>query len=89
MMMHRGGMTYPCIMSTAVHVYRKRSEEAGVSNLKAGVEDGQALSGFEDCSVDAVTCTWGLESMPEGEKAISVRACRRSKFDFSPPHLEY
>lgn len=51
---------------------RKRAEEAGVTNLEAGVEDGQELSGFPDGSVDAVTCTWGLESMPERQKAIEV-----------------
>lgn len=74
MLMHHDCMTRPCLMSTTVHVCRKRGEEAGVSNLRAGVEDGQTLSGFQDCCVDAVTCTWGLESMPDGKKAISVRA---------------
>lgn len=46
--------------------------DAGVSNLKASVEDGGTLSGFGNGAVDAVTCTWGLESMPDGKKSIGV-----------------
>ena len=51
---------------------RKRCEEVGITNLEPRIEDGQALSSFDDGSVDVVTCTWGLESMPEHEKAIEV-----------------
>ena len=51
---------------------RKRVAEAGVSNLNASVEDGMSLSGFDDNSVDALTCTWGLESMVNHTQAISV-----------------
>ena len=53
---------------------RKRAKEAGVSNLKASVEDGELLSGFDDNSVDALTCTWGLESMMNHTQAIHVSA---------------
>lgn len=59
--------------ATIVAFYRKRGEEAGVSNLKAGIEDGMALSGFQDNSVDVVTCTWGLESMPDHKTPLQVR----------------
>lgn len=59
--------------ATIVVSYRKRGEEAGVSNLKAGVEDGMVLSGFQDNSVDVVTCTWGLESMPDHKTPLHVR----------------
>ena len=51
---------------------RKRVAEAGVSNLNASVEDGMSLSGFDDNSVDALTCTWGLESMMNHTQAIRV-----------------
>lgn len=51
---------------------RKRAEESGLSNVKAGVEDGMLLSGFGDGTVDAVTCTWGMESMPDHVKALQV-----------------
>lgn len=51
---------------------RKRGEEAGLSNLRSSVADGTSLSGFTDDSVDALTCTWGLESMPDQKMAIGV-----------------
>lgn len=54
-------------------IFRKRSDEAGVLNLKASIEDGQVLSGFEDGSMDVVTCAWGLDSMYVYQTAIEVR----------------
>lgn len=47
--------------------------QAGVSNVTAGVADGEALTEFSDASVDAVTCTWGLIFMPQWQKAVQVR----------------
>ena len=62
-----------CTMNnTAITAERKRCKEAGITNLKAQVEDGQALSGFADATVDVVTCSWGLESMLDHQKAIEV-----------------
>ncbi|CBN79539.1 methyltransferase [Ectocarpus siliculosus] len=49
---------------------RKRAAEEGVSNVVASVADGEALTGFGDGSVDAVTCTWGLLFMPNWQRAI-------------------
>ncbi|CAN0214867.1 unnamed protein product, partial [Ectocarpus sp. 6 AP-2014] len=49
---------------------RKRAAEEGVSNVVASVADGEALTGFGDESVDAVTCTWGLLFMPNWQRAI-------------------
>lgn len=46
--------------------------EAGVSNVTAAVADGEALTGFGDGSVDAVTCTFGLMFMPNWQRAIQV-----------------
>ena len=48
-----------------------------MSNLQASVQDGELLAGFTDDSVDAVTCTWGLESM-DPALAIQVRFARES-----------
>lgn len=48
--------------------------EEGVSNVVASVADGEALTGFGDESVDAVTCTWGLLFMPNWQRAIQVRS---------------
>eukprot|EP00903_Cladosiphon_okamuranus_P010301 g9749.t1 len=49
---------------------RRRVAEAGVSNVTAAVADGEALTGFGDGSVDAVTCTFGLMFMPNWQRAI-------------------
>ncbi|CAN0051480.1 unnamed protein product [Pylaiella littoralis] len=49
---------------------RRRVGQAGVSNVTAGVADGEALTEFSDASVDAVTCTWGLIFMPQWQKAV-------------------
>eukprot|EP00904_Undaria_pinnatifida_P009079 jgi/Undpi1/5300/HiC_scaffold_2.g00581.m1 len=53
---------------------RKRATGAEVSNLQASVQDGELLSGFTDDSVDAVTCTWGLESM---DPALAIQQFHR------------
>ncbi|CAN0128458.1 unnamed protein product [Ascophyllum nodosum] len=58
-----------------VDLIRKRVAEAGVSNVKASVADGESLTKFEDASVDAVTCTWGLMFMPDWIRAIQ-ELCR-------------
>lgn len=47
--------------------------KAGVSNVTAGVADGEVLTGFGDESVDAVTCTWGLIFMPQWQQALQVQ----------------
>eukprot|EP00752_Nemacystus_decipiens_P003656 g3370.t1 len=49
---------------------RRRAAEAGVSNVTAAVADGEALTGFGDRSVDAVTCTMGLMFMPNWRRAV-------------------
>ncbi|CAN0040850.1 unnamed protein product, partial [Ectocarpus fasciculatus] len=40
------------------------------SNVTASVADGEALTGFGDESVDAVTCTWGMIFMPNWQSAV-------------------
>ncbi|CAM9942318.1 unnamed protein product [Ectocarpus sp. 6 AP-2014] len=49
---------------------RRRAAEAGVSNVKEAVADGEALTEFGDGSVDAVTCTFGLFFMPNWQRAV-------------------
>ncbi|CAM9172627.1 unnamed protein product [Scytosiphon promiscuus] len=49
---------------------RQRAAEAGVSNVTASVADGEALTEFEDGSVDAVTCTFGMIFMPNWQQAV-------------------
>ncbi|CAB1098430.1 unnamed protein product [Ectocarpus sp. CCAP 1310/34] len=53
-----------------IDLIRKRAVEEGVSNVVASVADGEALTGFGDETVDAVTCTWGLLFMPNWQRAI-------------------
>lgn len=40
--------------------------------MTAAVADGEALTGFEDKSVDALCCTFGLMFMPNWQRAIQV-----------------
>ncbi|CAM9835862.1 unnamed protein product, partial [Hapterophycus canaliculatus] len=49
---------------------KQRAAEAGVSNVSASVADGEALTGFGDESVDAVTCTFGMIFMPNWQQAV-------------------
>lgn len=63
----------PVTMHPTAFIRRRRAAEAGVSNVKASVADGEALTGFGDGSVDAVTCTSGLMFMPDWQRAIKVR----------------
>ena len=66
-----------------VVIIRKRCDEAGVLNLKVSLEDGQVLSGFEDGSMDVVTCAWGLDSMYVYQTALEVR-CHRPPENILP-----
>lgn len=36
------------------------------------MEDAAQLSGFEDGTVDAVTCTWGMDSSPDPTTVLRV-----------------
>lgn len=46
--------------------------QAGVTNVEAGIADGESLHAFDDGSVDVVTCTWGLMLMPNWKQALKV-----------------